>query len=127
MIKGSCHCGNVQLSIPELTETATSCNCSICSRYGAIWGYFTLANVDITIGINGINSYCHGDKQIIFHSCNLCGCTTHYSSTSPSPDSRLAVNYRMFKAFFSSSTRIRLFDGADTWQFISDEINLNKI
>lgn len=35
MIESSCHCGAVKLQIDaELPETLTSCNCSICKRYG---------------------------------------------------------------------------------------------
>ncbi|WP_435448295.1 GFA family protein [Vibrio navarrensis] len=118
MITGRCHCGNVELSIPELTEAATSCNCSICSRYGAIWGYFTESDVEVKVGQAGLSSYCYGDKFINFNRCNECGCITHYTSTKPSPGSRLAVNYRMFPPSQASQVKVRLFDGADTWQFL---------
>ncbi|CAM4131853.1 aldehyde-activating protein [Vibrio vulnificus] len=118
MITGRCHCGNVELSIPELTEAATSCNCSICSRYGAIWGYFTESDVEVKVGQAGLSSYCYRDKLINFNRCNECGCITHYTSTEPSPSSRLAVNYRMFPSSQASQVKVRLFDGADTWQFL---------
>ncbi|MGY0216182.1 GFA family protein [Endozoicomonadaceae bacterium StTr2] len=118
MNKGQCHCGNIQLKIPHLTETGTSCTCSICSRYGSIWGFFTDSEVDVTIGEQGMSSYCHGDKMIEFNRCNQCGCMTHYTSTAPGPDSRVAVNYRMFPARVLKQIRIRLFDGADTWQYL---------
>ncbi len=118
MVKGSCHCGNVQLSVQKLTETATKCNCSICSRYAAIWGYFTESDVVVSVGSKGISAYCHGDKTINFNRCNECGCVTHYTSTTPSPGARLAVNYRMFPDFFNSQVKIRRFDGADTWQYL---------
>lgn len=120
MIKGSCHCGNIQLSIPELTETATSCNCSICSRYGAIWGYFDESEVEVTVGSFGIHSYCHGDRSINFNRCSQCGCMTHYTMVEKEPDSKLAVNYRMFPSDLTAQLHIRLFDGADTWSFIGE-------
>lgn len=47
MIRGHCHCGNISLEIPRLTTTATECNCSICRRYGALWGYFTQPEVKV--------------------------------------------------------------------------------
>ncbi|WP_081275154.1 GFA family protein [Vibrio nigripulchritudo] len=120
MVKGSCHCGNVQLSVEKFNQTAVSCNCSICSRYASIWGFYTEATVEVSVGQDGIDSYCHGDKYINFNRCSKCGCITHYTSTTPGPDSRLAVNYRMFPDFFTSDVKVRLFDGADTWQFFDE-------
>ena len=118
MLKGQCHCGNVELLIPRLTETATTCTCSICSRYAAIWGYFTESEVEVKIGEAGSTAYSHGDKLINFNRCNTCGCMTHYSSTTPTPDSRLAINYRMFSASEISGITVRVFDGADTWAYL---------
>ncbi len=116
-LKGQCHCGNVTLTIPYLTETGTECNCSICSRYAAVWGYFTEQEVEITVGPHGISNYCWGDKEITFHHCKICGCITHYSSNTPDSD-RVAVNYRMFNPSILQQLHIRLFDGADTWKVI---------
>ena len=118
MFKGKCHCGNVELIIPRLTETATTCTCSICSRYAAIWGYFIESDVVVKVGERGIGSYSHGDKLISFNRCNACGCITHYSSTAPEPGSRLAVNYRMFSLTDISEVKVRIFDGADTWKYL---------
>lgn len=118
MLEGNCHCGNVQLTIPELTETGTSCTCSICARYAAVWGYFTESEVQVAVGDKGISSYSHGEKSINFNRCNLCGCVTHYTSTKPGPDSRLAVNYRMFPRSVLEKITLRVFDGADTWVYL---------
>lgn len=123
MIQGQCHCGNVQLTIPKLTETGTSCTCSICSRYASIWGYFNESEVQVFIGEQGISSYCHGDKTINFNRCNQCGCITHYTCVDPTPTSKLAVNYRMFPNTVLQKMTVRLFDGADTWQFLEQSIN----
>jgi hypothetical protein len=38
MIESSCHCAAVQLEIDSAPETVTDCNCSICRRYGVLWG-----------------------------------------------------------------------------------------
>jgi len=118
MIEGQCHCGNVQLSIPRLTETGTSCTCSICSRYASVWGYFTKSDVQVIVGKHGIDAYCHGDKTIKFNRCSNCGCVTHFTSRESKPDSKLSVNYRMFPATILQQIRVRVFDGADTWQYL---------
>lgn len=107
------------MQIASLTETGTECNCSLCSRYGVIWGYFTKAQVVINAAEHDLHSYCHGDKSIDFYRCGHCGCVTHYTSTDTSRD-RVAVNYRMFGTDVVKQLRIQLFDGADTWQVIDD-------
>ncbi len=117
-LKGQCHCGNVKLTIPYITETATECNCSICSRYAAIWGYFTQSQVSVSVREKNTDSYCWGDKDILFSRCPICGCITHYSSSDHSGSQRLAVNYRMFDKAILNTLEIKQFDGADTWAFI---------
>jgi len=118
MINGKCHCGNVKISIPHLTTTGTTCTCSICSRYAAVWGYFTNSEVKVSIGELGTKKYCHGEKQINFIHCKNCGCITHFASTKPGPDERLGINYRMFEQSVLDKLTIKVFDGADTWQYI---------
>ncbi len=115
---GQCHCGNVRLTLSELTPTATECNCSLCSRYGAWWGYFTPQQVTIEVGTAGLNAYRHGDEMIDFQHCGQCGCITHYTSTDKAPSERVAVNYRMFESDVTLSLKLRHFDGADTWTYL---------
>ncbi|MCF6775059.1 hypothetical protein L3V83_00605 [Thiotrichales bacterium 19X7-9] len=116
MYIGHCHCGNVKLTIPQLTGKATRCNCTICSRYSAIWGYFKEKDVIVSVGELGISGYSYGEKTINFISCNKCHCITHYISIPSSPDAKLAVNYRMFDAKLLSKIEFRYFDGAKSWK-----------
>ncbi|UTM58591.1 GFA family protein [Photobacterium sp. CCB-ST2H9] len=120
MYTGECHCGNVQLKISHLTKTATRCNCSVCRRYAALWGYFTESEVEITVGKSGLESYEHGDRYISFHRCQNCGCMTHYTSTPKAQSDRVAVNYHMFPMAVISSVHVRHFDGADSWKFLDE-------
>jgi len=118
MVQGECHCGNIQLKIPKLSDTGTSCTCSICSKYAAIWGYFKESEIAISVGNGGLSTYCHGDKLLSFNRCKVCGCVTHFTSTPRNTDSRFAVNYRLFPASTLKKIKVRLFDGADTWKYI---------
>ena len=113
---GKCFCGNVSLKIPHLPEKVTRCNCSICSRYAAIWGYFKQKEVTIDVQEHGVSKYAHGDKCISFVRCDKCHCITHYISNKTDPEERLAVNFRMFDATLLSKMKMRYFDGADTWK-----------
>lgn len=118
MIQLQCHCGNIKLKIPNLTDTMTSCNCSICARYAALWGYFVQSDVEISVGEYGSLQYCRGDREILFHFCNQCGCVTHYSAIVALPTSRVAVNYRMLEPQLIKRLAVRYFDGANTFKAV---------
>jgi len=47
MIEASCHCGAVRIEVPSAPETVTSCNCSICRRYGVLWAYYQPQSVRV--------------------------------------------------------------------------------
>lgn len=75
--RGSCHCGAYiyDVELPEVIEKATECNCSVCSRRGAILAFpvppkflkgdsETLTNY--TFGRNVFNhkvGYTHGARE----------------------------------------------------------------
>jgi hypothetical protein len=40
MLTGSCHCGAIKVKVASKPRQLTSCNCSICRRYGTLWGYY---------------------------------------------------------------------------------------
>jgi hypothetical protein len=42
-IKGSCHCGNTRFEASEPPSSVTRCTCSLCSKRGALWAYYTPA------------------------------------------------------------------------------------
>lgn len=48
MIESSCHCGLLKLQIAgDLPEALTSCNCSVCRKYGSLMAYFPASKVNI--------------------------------------------------------------------------------
>lgn len=118
MIHGQCHCGNIKLSLDKRPETLTSCNCSVCSRYGSLWGYYPENKVAIVVGEHEMKSYCWGDRYINFHHCGNCGSVTHYTSTEKANSDKVGVNFRMFDENIRHEITIRRFDGADTWTFL---------
>lgn len=121
MLTASCHCGNISMSAESTPETLTSCNCSICSRYGVVWAYFKTAEVTVTIRDEQPKAYYWGDECINFLHCPNCGCVTHYTGRGPVEDQaidRVAINTRMCPKEQVEGIRVRHFDGADTWTFL---------
>ena len=92
---GSCHCGAVHWRFEGAPTSATSCNCSICRRHGALWAYgfegeaFTVSGETAT--------YVWNREWLAFHFCARCACVVAWLTTSRGQDGRLygAVNLRL--------------------------------
>lgn len=121
MLRATCHCGTIAISIPHAPEKVTNCNCSICRRYGTLWGYFDQPDVLIEAPEGKTQEYARGDKSIAFVRCSECGCVTHWR---PLPgrrkSQRMGVNIRIFQPEAIGPVRIRLLDGAVTEEYVGE-------
>lgn len=112
MSQATCHCQNVVVHVDTLATTITRCNCSICRRYAALWGYHTESTAAVEVGEAGLRTYNWGDHMIDLHQCGHCGCVTHYTRGPNGSGDRLAVNYRLFDNSTVAGLPVREFDGA---------------
>lgn len=119
MFEASCHCGEVVLKTKNPPDSLTNCNCSICNRLGAVWGYYSADTVEVKLGNSG-SKYSWGKKNIIYHSCSVCSCTTHYTAVGNEGGRRLAINTRMASVSSTKNIPVRYFDGADTWAYLDE-------
>ena len=77
----SCLCGQVRIELIKQPDFIHECNCTLCSKTGARWGYFHPSEVALTGETAG---FCRSDKaapnaQVQF--CPTCGSTTHFVLT----------------------------------------------
>jgi hypothetical protein len=117
-LTGTCHCGAVRVTLPRRPRSLTSCNCSICRRYGTLWGYYRAGNVRFEHGPGATAGYAWGERTIRFVRCASCGCVTHWEAARRTPQSRVGVNMRLFDPDDVGHVRIRLLDGARTWKVL---------
>lgn len=113
MIKAQCHCGNIELSVENLPDEFTQCNCSICRRLAAKWIYYKTDKVQVSHKNEPSQTYIWGDKCIAFHHCPECGCATHYSSVAGSDFDRIAINANMLDPNTIKNLKTRRFNGAE--------------
>jgi hypothetical protein len=115
IITGSCLCGAVRFEITR-PDHMTSCNCSACRRYAALWAYAPPATARIDAAPGATIAYSRGDHSLAFHSCASCGVTTHWASLS---DDKVAVNLRLADdPAVVTGIPVRHFDGAESWTFL---------
>ena len=107
-IRGSCHCGGVQIVVPSAPEWVNSCNCSICRRLGSLMAYYPPQDVRIE---GETVAYVWGDRMISLHHCPVCGCTTHWQSLGED-FGRQGVNARLLDDFDPAAVEVRYPDNA---------------
>lgn len=108
---GSCHCGAVQLVVPRPPDIIVDCNCSWCAKTGVWWGYFLPSELDVE---GATQTYTNKDRKTPFielHFCQICGCSTHWTSLPIWQQDKLGVNMRLFDAAAVSGVELRFSDG----------------
>jgi len=85
--KGACHCGAVtfEATLPNGLKDLRRCNCSICSRRGAIVGSAELAGLKVTAGEDKLTLYQFNTMTAKHYFCRVCGIYTHHQRRS-NPD-----------------------------------------
>lgn len=118
MHTGTCHCGAVRIEVPRRPARATCCNCSICRRYGTLWGYYRASSVRIDARPEDLEAYAWGERRLRFVRCATCGCVTHWEPVQGTAGSRMGINMRNFTPELLARVRIRHLDGASTWTYL---------
>ena len=82
--RATCHCGAVELAV-DLTDglaSASRCDCSFCSRRGAIAVTAPLNGVRIVKGAENLTLYQWNTKTAKHWFCKTCGIYTHHQRRS---------------------------------------------
>lgn len=120
MLKASCHCGAVRFEVSRPPEQVTRCNCSLCSRRGALWAYYRPDEFTL-LAAEGQRTYRWGDKIMESNFCGTCGCPTFNDGPDWADDGqsidfskrKLGVNARLFEDFDLGVVPVREFNGRD--------------
>lgn len=125
MIEGSCHCGRVTWRFDVRPKSATTCNCTICRRYGVMWAYDLEG--DRTTFSGETRAYVRSlegqETRVAFHFCPHCGSVTHYRALKPDAEGRIrtAVNLRMAEPEKVARLPIRHWGGLDSFTSLGQD------
>ncbi|RJF93959.1 GFA family protein [Sphingomonas cavernae] len=121
-VQGSCHCGRVRFSVPEMPREVKSCGCSICRKLGNLTAYchpddFKLAPESEA----ALSRYSHGDRMIALCFCATCGCSTHwhalperFADCFPEGEApRLGFNARLLDGFDAGAVQVIVTGGRE--------------
>ncbi len=111
-LSASCHCGAVGITIPAAPAYVNVCNCTLCEKHGAAWGYYPPDKV--TIANEPAKGYIRADMAepfIALFFCPDCGSTTHWRMLKTLGEPRIGVNMRLFDPADYEAAEIRHPDG----------------
>lgn len=109
---GSCHCGDVRLTVEHQPDFLHNCNCSLCRSRGAVWGYYSGAEVAVG-GRTALYSRADRDKPgALVHFCSRCGSTTHFTVAPEFNSDMTGVNMRLMEPAATAGVTLRYPDGA---------------
>jgi hypothetical protein len=115
MLKLSCLCGQIRVETRKQPDYIQECNCTLCSKSGARWGYFHPSEVRVEGDASG---YCREDKDdpgALLQFCAKCGVTTHFVLTANAVakhgNSLMGVNMRLADESDLAGVELRFPDG----------------
>ena len=93
-LNGSCHCGAIAYTVEADTASAISCNCSICSRLGAIWEFGPKAKFKLTKGEGKQGDYQFNKHHLHHRFCPTCGIESYAEGKGPDGAEMVGINLR---------------------------------
>lgn len=112
---GSCHCGQIQFEIETELTKATECNCSICTRKGALHHRVSPQRFRLLSGQDALTLYQSGDKTAKHWFCKFCG--IHPFSNPRAAPEMYSINIHCLNDFWEEigNIDVRQFDGRN-WE-----------
>lgn len=117
MMTLSCLCGDVEIKLEKRPAFINECNCRLCSRTGARWGYYHPSDVTVGGGTSAFSRKDKGDPNAEVHFCPACGSTTHFVLTASAisrfgENSVMGVNMWLAEPYELAGLELRYPDGA---------------
>jgi hypothetical protein len=108
---GSCHCGDVKFEVTGDMSSVISCNCSICSRTGALLAFVPIAQFKLLKGEDAQGDY-QFNKHVIHHwFCKRCGIRSFSGGVGPGGAEMRAINVRCLEDIDLDKLEINKVDG----------------
>jgi hypothetical protein len=87
------------------------CNCSICTKRGALWAFVTAPQFKLIQGDGSLSDYQFGKKKIHHLFCTNCGIGSFSRGIAPNGDDTVAINVRCLDDVDVAALKLKPFDG----------------
>jgi len=110
LYQGSCHCGHIAFEVEGDLHSVKQCNCSICSRLGALRWFVPRTQVRFITPKSNLSTYQFGKKNIKHHFCAICGCAPMGTGAHNGVE-MFSINARCLENVDLSALKIKPVDG----------------
>ena len=108
---GGCHCGRVRYEVATDLDGVVDCNCSICSKRGALWTFVPISQFALRSGTDDLSDYLFNKKTIHHLFCRQCGVASYARGTAPDGSEIIAINVRCLDGVDVGALKTTPFDG----------------
>lgn len=110
---GSCHCGGIAFEFESdpITE-GLECNCSICSRKGAVLHFVPASTFRLKTPRENLATYRFNKKTIAHHFCPTCGVSPFAEGEHSPGHPMVALNLRCIDGLDMGAVKRNFYDGA---------------
>jgi len=109
--EGGCHCGRVRFRADADIGTVFECNCSICSKRGALWAFVKAPQFALLKGADALADYQFAKKRIHHRFCGSCGIGSFSQGLAPNGEETYAINVRCLDDVDVAALQRKPFDG----------------
>jgi hypothetical protein len=108
---GGCHCGKVRYEVKTDLSPLISCNCSICSKTGAILTFVPVGQFTLLQGEGELTDY-QFNKHVVHHLfCKTCGIRSFAHGKGPDGQEMRAINVRCLEGVDIDALTPMKYDG----------------
>ncbi|MGK9236366.1 GFA family protein [Inquilinus limosus] len=111
LYKGSCHCGRVAFEVEGELTGAVSCNCSICSRKGALLWAVPHGSLRLRAAPQDLAAYEFNRHAIRHRFCRSCGIHPFAEDVEEGAERSVYINIRCLEDIDLASVPVHEFDG----------------
>ncbi len=108
---GSCHCGKVRYEVTGKFDSGITCNCSICSRTGAILTFVPVEQFKLVSGEDQLTDYQFNKMRLHHFFCKTCGVRSFASGNGPDGKEMRAINMRCLENFDFEAVPTKQYNG----------------
>jgi hypothetical protein len=108
---GGCHCGNVRYEVTADLGSVVECNCSICSKSGALLTFVGEPQFKLLKSEGELGDYQFNTHNIHHLFCRTCGIKSFARGTAPGGKKMVAINVRCLDGVDLGSLQRTPFDG----------------
>lgn len=116
MLTLSCLCGEVRLTVARRPDFVHACNCALCRKTGARWGYYDPAEIGVAGATAAYTRQDKPDPAAEVHFCATCGATAHFRLTAAAAarfgDTMAGANMALADERELAGVELRFPDGA---------------